>query len=141
MKKLFKLSAFFTFLMFFAWPVLAIEQRVSIDIDSFGDDKIYIIWAAENIIQTRNNDIYVKVKYENGELVADAPSGMNLNALLTPQKIRAEIDAEKLRGEVAKIAEKAAKDKKKNDVKTSLKLTDQQFQDLVDVLTDEIGGI
>lgn len=115
--------------------VSAEEKRVAVD-DSAFPDKAKFIWAMENIIQTNNGDKYVKVKYENGEAVADVPANLDIATLITQQTISAEIAKETARIQAVMAAEQTKKAADKQDILNKLRISEADLKTLKILLED-----
>ena len=114
--------------------VFAEEKRVAIV--SAGIDKARFIWAIENIIQTNDNDVYHKAKYENGEVIIDVSESMDVKTLITEQTIADEIAKEEARVQAVIIAETTKKAQDKDELFAKLKITDEDLKTLKTLLED-----
>lgn len=101
-------------LLIFVTPCHAIEKRVAIDMSQF--DRVKGMWAVANILQKNNNDQRIDFEYINGEIVADVPLLFDLQGLITPVNIQAEIDAEAAARAAAIQARRQREEREKNDL-------------------------
>lgn len=117
-------------------PAFAVEKTVNLDDSQFNNKGLYI-WAVSNLIQTNNNDNYVRPSFQSGSITADVPSGLNLNTILTKANIQAEIDSELVREQAARVKQTNDRRTKRTALRTKLNLTDTEFNELILIIKEE----